>query len=391
MNSSKNMIVAILLLGVSYGVYQVITSPEQKISPDTELTISTPDKAMKSSTGENKIADLTSPPKNSAPALPQSRSFDPPNQKEPKADSATKKEDDDPLITQKGSSLQQNENGNSFESFTANTILPDFPATTPAPRTANMRPIAPKPNDFVTGNDQPAEKRNESGFGNLLEGIRQPVLPTEPITNVLQKVEQLCNEQQFREALEILTPYYRAKDLSDEERRDLYDWLDALAGKVIFSSEHLLVGTPYFIQADDTLDTIAKNWKVSTNLIYNVNKGVIKDPMELVPGAELKHITGPFVADVDCQTKIVTLYVDDLYAGRFSMVSCDANLPTGNFRVIRKTPRDPAFGQFVVEFDSGFVFVADEGKRLTKAITFHPQDARDLNEILSGFSTVTVR
>ncbi|MEQ1902924.1 MAG: LysM domain-containing protein [Pirellulaceae bacterium] len=392
MNSSKNMIVAILLLGVSYGVYQVITSPEQKISPDTELTVSTPDMTMKSSTGNNKLAEVF-PDKMTMPALPKPKSFSPPGNPPllpPKTDDTTKKNDADPLIT-KNNPAKSSENANSFESFTAKTTKPDFPTATPAPPPGNLRPIEPNPNDFGTGNNPPAEKKNENGFGNLLEGNREPVLPTEPIANVFPKAEQLCNEQQFREALEILTPYYRVQDLAVEERNQLHEFLDLLAAKVIFSAEHLMVGSPYVIEDNDTLDTIAQKWKTSTNLVFNVNRDKITSPLDLVPGTELKQVSGPFVAEVDCRAKTVTLFVDDLYACRFPMVSCDPNLPTGNFKVVNKTRRDAAYGDYVVELDSNIVLVADEGKKVTNSITFQTQDAKDINEILSLASSITIR
>jgi LysM domain len=375
-NSSKNMIVAILLLGVSYGVYQVITSPEQKISPETELTVSTPDMTMKSSTGNNKVPNMF-PDK--MPELPKPKSFSTPSNPPllpPKTDDTTKKNDNDPLFTQ---------------SFLPKTMKPDFPATTPVPQSRNMRPIEPNPNDFGSDSNSTAEKKNENGFGNLLEGNREPVLPTEPIANVFPKAEQLCNEQQFREALEILTPYYRMKDLAVEERNQLHEFLDLLAAKVIFSAEHLMVGSPYVVENNDTLDTIAQKWKTSTNLIFNVNRDKITSPLELVPGTELKHVPGPFIAEVDCQAKTVTLFVDELYACRFQIVSCDPKLPTGNFKVVSKTRRDPAYGDYVVKLESDIVLVADEKKMVTNSITFQLEDAKDINEILSWASSVTIR
>ncbi len=94
--------------------------------------------------------------------------------------------------------------------------------------------------------------------------------------------------------------------------------LDALAGKVIYSDEHHLVPRPYVVGANESLVDIAGKWHVPAQLIYNVHQKALANPItDIQPGTQLKMIPGPFHAEVDLQSKVMTMFLGDLYAGRF--------------------------------------------------------------------------
>lgn len=401
MNSSKNMVVAILLLGVSYGVYQVITSPDEKITPETVLTVTEPN----GDTATN--AQAAMPLGTSAPAMsaqPDSPATFATGQA-PKMDDATRFGNE--FATSNSNSEQFNRvelpDSRSFDSMTtrpSNTpgFGQEFTTSTPAPSMTEMRPITPPGGAFAgsanpPGEFQPVETPNSTGaFANLAANSPLPSLPNKPLMDVFPNAEQLCYEQHFRDALEILTPYYRVPNLPAEERQLLMEWLDGLAAKVIFSPEHHFSSIPYVVQPGDSLDTLSAKWRVPTNLIFNVNQDKIQNPLVLTPGIELKQLSGPFIAEIDRTTRTATLYVDDMYACRFEMVNLDPNLETGTFLVSKKSRRDAVLGEFVVWLDSGVALYADQGQRgAPQSITFRQQDAKDLNEILSPGSQVIVR
>ena len=69
-----------------------------------------------------------------------------------------------------------------------------------------------------------------------------------------------------------------------------------------------------------------------TQLLQKING--IENPNVLLPGSELKVLHGPFRADVDLQAQELTVFLDQLYAGRFPItVGRDPEPTTGEFQV----------------------------------------------------------
>jgi hypothetical protein len=398
MNSSKNMVVAILLLGVSYGVYQIITSPEEKITPETVLTVSEPNGEGTMNGFASMPSNNSAPPMNSQPDSPVTFAAGQP----PKTDSATQFGNEFGSANSGAFNRVEPPESRSFDSLTtrpsnSSGFGQEFTTNTPAPPMTEMRPLTSPEGAFAgaasRGDSPSMESPGSAGaFANLAANSPLPSLPTVPLMSVFPNAEQLCYEQHFRDALEILTPYYRVPNLPAEERQLLMEWLDGLAAKVIFSPEHHFSSVPYVVQPGDSLDTLSAKWRVPTNLIFNVNQDKIQNPLVLTPGIELKQLSGPFIAEIDRTTRTATLYVDDMYACRFEMVNLDPNLETGTFLVSKKSRRDAVLGEFVVWLDSGVALYADQGQReAPQSITFRQQDAKDLNEILSPGSQVIVR
>ena len=150
-------------------------------------------------------------------------------------------------------------------------------------------------------------------------------------------VDRLIAQKKYKEALKLLSQFYRSTDLNGPQRQRLLPWLDGLAGKVIFSTEHHLEGMPYTV-ANESLVDIGERWKVPAQLIYNINQKQIANPVEITGGTQLKVVRGPFNAEIDTHQNVMTLFLGDLYAGRFPIrVGISGNPKPGSFRVLVKS------------------------------------------------------
>ncbi len=151
------------------------------------------------------------------------------------------------------------------------------------------------------------------------------------------QVDKFIAQEDYQNALRLLSRYYRSTELTGPQRQRLIGWLDALAGKVIFSAEHHLQSTPYTV-SNESLEDIGARWKVPAQLIFNINQANIPVVSAIQPGTELKAIQGPFDAEIDLDQKIMTLFLDDLYAGRFPIVVGISGSPKpGDFQVLVKS------------------------------------------------------
>ena len=213
---------------------------------------------------------------------------------------------------------------------------------------------------------------------------------------------------QWYDALFTLSMQYRSPDLTAEQRQKLLDVLDPLAGKVIYSTEHL-IEPGYEVRRGETLTEIAQRFNVPWQLLANING--ISNPDNITPGSQLKVIPGPFHADVDLVGKELTLFVGRLYAGRFPIsVGGDPSPPPGEYRVNDKQPGhtyyagdgrtiatdDPQnpYGQIWIDLGGDICLHgsprADTDNRLG-CISLSPADANDLFGILSKGSPVVIR
>lgn len=154
--------------------------------------------------------------------------------------------------------------------------------------------------------------------------------------STLQSVHAKIEGEAWYDALLKLTPYYNDPALSADEFSQVVDLLDPLAGKVIYSTEHL-VEPAYQSQPGDTLMNVADRHEVPWQLLANINS--IENPEALLSGRQLKVVRGPFRAEVSLSNNELTLYVGKLYAGRFtiSVGSDPAPLP-GQYQINDKQP-----------------------------------------------------
>jgi hypothetical protein len=216
-------------------------------------------------------------------------------------------------------------------------------------------------------------------------------------------------ENKFRAALATLSPYYNRAELSPEDRAQLIAWLDALAAKVIYSREHLL-DTPYQVRGSETLFDIAERCHVTAELLQNING--VNDPRVLIPNTTLKLVPGPLRAEVNLSTSELTLFLGDLYAGRFPFTLGNEPPQMGEFEVKDRQPErtyygpdgrtiaanDPInpYGQCWIDLGPaacihGSPLSAPPGAPALGCISLSPQDARDVYSILARGSRVAIR
>lgn len=247
------------------------------------------------------------------------------------------------------------------------------------------------------------ERRRDSESGSA-----EKELGVQVYQRAREQAESLIAEGDYHAALRTLSMFYKSPDLTAQEHRELLDLLDPLAGRVVYSREHVLED-PYKVGRNETLINIAERYDVPYQLLQKIN--AIEDPKVLLPGSELKVVSGPFRAEVDLEGQELTVFLDRLYAGRFPItVGADPGPVRGDFQVRDKrrdktyfsldgrtipgdSPENP-FGGLWVDLGREVCIHGsprqgeDEKKR--GCISLSPEDADDVYSILSVGSKVRV-
>lgn len=222
----------------------------------------------------------------------------------------------------------------SYASTPAEFRLPD-----PAKGSPKFDPTQGKP---FTGASETAE--SGTGFqltdqspGTALEslgGSTAPQTENRSLNNAFATADAMFAKGQLKEALATLSVFYGMPNLGETQRGQLLSRLDPLAREVIYSKRHLLE-LPHRVTAKETLNEIAAKYGVPWQLLANVNH--VDDPVTVLPGTELKIVRGPFRAEVDLTDKKMTLYLGDLYAGRFDIeIGSDPTPSPGTFTIQEK-------------------------------------------------------
>jgi len=207
----------------------------------------------------------------------------------------------------------------------------------------------------------------------------------------------------------MLTEWYDDPRLTAEQSDDVTELLDQLAGTVIYSRQHMLA-EPHVVQPGDTLESIAKPYNISWQLLAKING--LSDPRQIRPGDRMKVVQGPFEALVDVRKFRLTLVVQGMYAGRFPIGTGRENsTPMGSFEVLKKvvnpswpSPRgeiphgDPAnpLGGRWIDLGGGIGIhgtndPASIGKSLSEGcVRLAPRDIEDVYDILTEGSRVTI-
>lgn len=238
-----------------------------------------------------------------------------------------------------------------------------------------------------------------------------PKLAAYSLKQAWSAVDLHVKDGKLREALAELSPFAANPHLTPEDRRQVLTWLDALAGKVIYGPDHYLSPPFKVTNRGQTLYDVSSTYKVPVQLLQNINSQTVSDPSVLLPGTELKVIPGPFRADVNLATGELTLYVGDLYAGRFAFTIGDERPQPGAYRVQQKQKdrtyigrdgRQIAGGDAANPYGNCWIDLGKDvslhGSGLSNGqgpalgcLSFSPQDAQDLYGILSVTSDVVIR
>lgn len=232
--------------------------------------------------------------------------------------------------------------------------------------------------------------------------------PNQGLANAIRTADRQYAAGQMLEALMTLSLFYNSPDLTSSDREALVSRLDPLAAAVIYSRRHLLE-QPHRVGANETLMEVATKYEVPWQLLANING--IEDPVAILPGTELKVVRGPFRAEVDVARNELTIFLRDLYAGRFQInVGAQPAPEPGTYTVLEKQsartfydsngspvpPGDARNPYGTVWMDLGKQLCIhgspDRSKPTTEGcISLRGDQAEDLYGILSQGSSVTIR
>ncbi len=212
----------------------------------------------------------------------------------------------------------------------------------------------------------------------------------------------------LKDALATLSVFYNASEITTEQRQDLLDLLDALSGEVVFSRRHIL-DMAYIVAPGETLEQVAKRYNLPSEILARIN--AIDTTSQLRSGEKLKVVPGPFRAEVDLAKNELTIFLGDLYAGRYPVAfGAEPSPQAGVFQVIDKQknrnyygngvqiqatdPRNP-FGGYWIDLGQELCIHGSSNSGSTDSklgcISLSPMDANDVFGMLSRGSQVTIR
>jgi LysM repeat protein len=210
-----------------------------------------------------------------------------------------------------------------------------------------------------------------------------------------------------REALLTLSAFYGDPVIPADEHAALMEWLDALAARVVYSTQHYLA-PEYVVRRGETLYAVAEQYHVPYLLLKNING--VRDPEMLLPGTRLKVVPGPFRAEVSLSRNELTLFVGGLYAGRFNVQMGLTPVRPGEYTVKEKNnrkayhgasgtvaPEDPRnpFGGIWIDLGEQVAIHGSAAEayvnRQDLSLSLAPRDAEDVYGILSLGSRVIVK
>ncbi|MCA9133751.1 MAG: L,D-transpeptidase family protein [Planctomycetales bacterium] len=156
--------------------------------------------------------------------------------------------------------------------------------------------------------------------------------PTVPFRTAREQALALAASGKLREALQQLSPHYDSPEVTHAEHVDLVDILDALSREVIYSPRHL-AAPAYIATASDTIASVAQKFQITPELLAAING--LGEAKTLLPGAQVKVLQGPFRARVSLNRGEMTLFLGDMYAGRFPIsVGRDPTPTEGTYEIV---------------------------------------------------------
>lgn len=212
-------------------------------------------------------------------------------------------------------------------------VAPDFSRDYPSTQTAELKLPDPGTLDLPPGGWKGETKPAswEAGISNAPQApasadVESGMAAAEKVglANAIRTADRQYAADQPAEALATLSLFYNTPGMTETERAELLGRLDPLAAIVIYSRKHLLE-QPHRVGQAETLMEIAARYELPWQLLANING--IEDPIAVLPGTELKVVRGPFRAEVDLTRNELTIFLGDLYAGRFPIAVGSAPPP----------------------------------------------------------------
>lgn len=407
MNSIKTAFVSLILLGVLYGMYQVLQAPS--IELDEEGYAVTPPSSVDIEPGEeinpldlfanDDTAIVESP--DEAPQLIPSDEVDgqisPPALSELQPNSSL---DEETETTPAAFEDPQSIAGTTGGEFGAPETTADLISTADSASKEGSTGGAFRPAGFAESTPEPMVARGVAQVASPLAKRSQDEL-TDPefasrLNQTWTNADALIENQKFSDALSQLSYFYGDPRLSLEEEESLLNFLDALAAKVIYSTEHQMLDA-YIVQSTDTLSSIATAHGITEDLLYNINQTRFGDDGKLYAGLELKVVHGPFHAELDRSSKTLTLFSNGFYAGRFDLsMASTTPLTSGSYTVLTRTngltSGVSATSGYSIALANGveFVEMATGGTPPADGIGLAMNDMFDVYSILSKESIITI-
>ena len=411
MNSLKTAFVSLILLGVLYGMYQVLQAPpvaldsdgymiqeapttaevfigEEEISPEDLFAEDDTELALIESSSEAPALVETELEENEGISPPELGDLQPQAEDEPDSRVADPnialigKEDTVPsgggFIRSQPEPISESETGQ----FGTGNLSPEtVPPITETPDNTNLASRAMQvPSPLFK------RSRNELTDVQFKSDMSQAWIDA----------EMLVNNLQYAQALNVLSYFYGDRRLSLKEEEELLTWLDALAAKVLYSTEHHLFEA-YIVESTDTLSSIATAHGITEDLLYNINQTRFGNDGKLFAGLELKVIQGPVHAEMDVTGKTLTLFSGEAYAGRFELnFSPTTSFAAGSYTVLTRTngltSGDSATSGYSIGLANGIEFteIGTEGVPPNEGIGLAMNDMFDVYSILSKESVVTI-
>ncbi len=233
---------------------------------------------------------------------------------------------------------------------------------------------------------------------------------SQPFSVARDQALKLAGDGKLREALAMMSPYFNHIEVTHQEHLDLVDLLDALAGEVIYSRRHLLENK-FVVSPGDTLESIANKYRISPEVLANINR--MGDSRVVLAGTELKVLTGPFRGEVDLSKGELTLFLGELYAGRFPVSIGKEPVPTeGAYSIVGRRrdqsyvgpdskyipandPRNP-YGGYWMHLGNNLCIhgspeVSTPESEAAGCISLAPLDAKEVYSLLTQGSEVVIK
>lgn len=321
----------------------------------------------------------------------------------PQASYPSSKESEKPAVSGRVPSL-----GTATSDYpaTASQAYPQTPAAPQSSSAAGFPATPPGYGDYPETNapayptTADAAAASSPDVSEVLPGTLPLAAATSGYAAARPAIQAALDRNELARAHVLLTNWYADPSLLPEERREVDRLLGQLAGTVIYSTEHRLE-PPHQVQAGETLETIAKQYGATWQLLAKING--VTSPGAVQPGQMLKVVRGPFEAVVDLSEAELYLTVGGRYAGRFPVTVNEAGTPEGLYKVTSKLaqyrPGSPAAdGQGYAKSLTLGGAGGPGGASLSvgvvggsEPIAVVASDMGDLFDILSEGSQVTVR
>lgn len=441
MQTLKTAVVVVLLLFVLYGGFVAINGSSDPLNPELEamvgFDVDSPDISVApgpvvptttASSGADPWAAFNAGPAagSSGNAFSSSPSFPPPtNSSFPQIPPSLGEEAGDVKETAEANALP-------VPALPA-TLLPptspaDLSATTPdvsAPSVSTpAASVAGLPSPFPSLPALPGAANSAPDFGIALpqdkpaEGTVEGTAPKADATanttvsapgrayeNAKENALAQAKRGQLREALATLSLFYNTKDITPEQRGDMLDILDALAREVVYSKQHYL-DIAYYPVPKETIDQVAAKFEIPVEILARINNLTPGEP--IAAGVSVKVVPGPFRAEVDVTKNELTVFLGELYAGRYPIsVGKDKEVAAGDFKVVDKqrdrnyysngTPiagNDPSnpYGGYWIDLGNELCIHGSSSQDADErgCISLSPTDASDLFGMLAHGSQVTI-